>query len=125
MEQNTLKAALSKIGTETALFEVLGFHMQGWNPSQAQSAAVLELLQGRTDVTFDGETTDRLGRTGLVFSINHDYVPGYIPTNILTYRYSFIFDSATGHLNAFENVAVIVDGFAHGGTLNSVTVAPL
>ncbi|WP_146955876.1 hypothetical protein [Glutamicibacter soli] len=110
---------------ETALFEVLGFHMVDWNPSQAQSAAVLELLQGRTDITFDGETTDRLGRTGLVFSLNQDYVPGYIPTDILTYRYSFIFDSTTGHLNAFEEVAANVDGFVQGGTLNSITVAPL
>ncbi|ALQ31506.1 hypothetical protein AA310_05175 [Arthrobacter sp. YC-RL1] len=47
------------------------------------------------------------------------------PTDTLTYRYSFIFDSATGHLNAFEEVAVNVDGFVQGGTLNSITVAPL
>ena len=110
---------------ETALFEVLGFYMFDWNPSQAQSAAVLELLQGRTDITFDGETTDRLGRAGLVFSIDHDFVPGYDPSYVDAYRYSFIFDSATGHLNAFEEVAVNVDGFVQGGTRNSITVAPL
>ncbi|WP_345473233.1 hypothetical protein QMQ05_04075 [Glutamicibacter ectropisis] len=110
---------------DTALFEVLGFHLQDWNPSQAQSAAVLQLLQGRTDITFDGETTDRMGRAGLVFSIDQNYVPGYDPNNVDALRYSFIFDTATGHLNAFEEVAVDVDGFVQGGTRNSVTVAPL
>lgn len=110
---------------ETALFEVIGFHMVGWNPSQSQSAVVLELLQHRDDITFDGETVDRMGRPGLMFSIENEYAPGYIPTDTLTYRYSFIFDSATGHLNAFEEVAVNVDGFVQGGTRKSITVAPL
>ena len=110
---------------EMALFEVLGFEMQNWNPSQAQSEAVLELLRDRSDITFDGETKDRLGRAGLMFSIENEFAHGYVPTDKSTYRYSFIFDSTTGHLNAFEEVAVSVDGFPDGGTLNSVTVASL
>ncbi|MER8024876.1 hypothetical protein [Glutamicibacter protophormiae] len=121
--ENNLAIFTGEPGME--LFEVLGFQMKDWNPSQAQSAAVLELLQGRTDVTFDGETVDRMGRPGLMFSIENEYAPGYIPTDTLTYRYSFIFDSATGHLNAFEEVALNAPGFVQGGTLNSFTVAPL
>ena len=109
---------------DLALFEVLGLAMQGWNPSQAQSAAVLELIRDRPDITFDGQAKDRMGRPGLMFSTVGGYHPGDDGTHY-TYRFSFIFDPETGHLNAYEQVAgEDIDYFVPGGTLHSVTVAP-
>lgn len=109
---------------QAALFEVLGMLMNDWNPSQTQSAGVLELLEKRPDVRFDGKTTDRMGRAGLMFSIDGSYAPGEEQGDRYSYQYSFIFDATTGHLNAYEEVAgKDIDYFVPGGTLHSVTVA--
>lgn len=109
---------------QTALFEVLGMLMNDWNPSQTQSAAVLELLEKRQDVRFDGKTTDRMGRSGLMFSIDGNYAPGEDQNDRYSYQHSFIFDTTTGHLNAYEQVAgKDIDYFVPGGTLHSVTVS--
>lgn len=107
-----------------ALFEVLGMDMNNWNPSQTQSAAVLQLLEKRPDVRFDGETTDRMGRPGLMFTKVGSYAPGEDQNDRYSYQHSFIFDATTGHLNAYEQVAgKDIDYFVPGGTLHSVTVA--
>ena len=117
-------SALFTGSQEVALFEVLGFAMRDWNPSQAQSAAVLELLAEHPGVVFDGKVTDRMGRPGLMFSAVGSYAPGYDQNDRYTYRHSFVFDPETGHLNAYEEVAgQDIDYFMPGGTLNSVTVA--
>lgn len=122
--RSTDGSAMFTGNAEVALFEVLGDAMGTWNPSQVQSAAVLKLLLHRSDIAFDGKTTDRMGRPGLMFSIEGSYAPGYDQDDRYTYRYSFIFDTATGHLNAYEQVAgQDIDYFVPGGTLNSVTVA--
>lgn len=110
---------------DAALFEVLGYYIHAWNPSQAQSTAVLELIRDRANVTFDGRTKDRMGRPGLMFSVHGGYRPSELSDDRYSYRYSFIFDPETGHLNAYEQVAgQDIDYFRAGGTLHSVTKAP-
>lgn len=98
--------------------------MNDWNPTQEQSAAILELIGNRQDVAFEGKTTDRMGRCGLKFSLEGSYAPGEDQDDRYTYLHSFIFDPSTGHLNAYEQVAgEDIDYFVPGGTLHSVTVS--
>ncbi|MEE1621631.1 hypothetical protein ACQ7DA_10610 [Zafaria sp. J156] len=123
-DYSTPDSAMFTGSREVALFEVLGFAMAGWNPSQDQSAAVLELLMDMPHVEFDGQVADRMGRPGLMFSATGSYAPGTVTDDRNTYRHSFIFDPETGHLNAYEQVAgEDIDYFVPGGTLRSATVA--
>ncbi len=86
---------LSDASTTGDYFAAVQSLRDEWALDGEQTTALTQLLASLPDVTMLGETTDRLGRTGIAFATR--------TIGDGTFQTVLIFDSASGALIAFEN----------------------